>query len=596
MNVIPVYANDLEVTETQEVVKQETAEDNAEITETNENTTDPEDEIVEEQETTDGTNEEDVPAEATENEETTVETYASNSVSAPNSVKNLKAQVVNWNQVKLTWTESNAEGYIIYRKTSSESTFSYWAMTGNTTFVDIRAERGTYNFYRVYPYVTNASGKRVLGASTAYVYAKPSEGPAAVTGLNASLQYSNHVKLTWNASTEAEGYIIYRKTPYDTKFEYRYMVKGTSFVDNSAEQGGYNFYRVYPYYTNASGKRCLGESKTYVYAKPIGVADVYNLQLYVDDYNGQLSLSWDYQYNLADLDGFIIYRKIGSDGTFKYLDTIKSENGWLYSYYEDTKASMTDYNFYKVYAYTVDDSGKKRLGPCANYVYGKAALPAVGELSSFEQINQVRLQWRKSSTSKEDGYYIYRKQGNGQFEYLASTKGTEYIDKKASKTTMNYYRVYPYSTINGKEAKGLSNTYVYGKAKNYSKGQEIADYGWQFIGTPYVWGGNDLRTGVDCSGFTSQVFLHFGIYLPRVAADQATHGVDVGRDLKNARPGDIICYCYNLSEEACHAAIYVGNGRIIHSTTTYLMDGTKIDGIQTGYADYMTIKSIRRYY
>lgn len=576
--------------ESQETIEEENAVENQE---TIEQDNDGENQEAEEQKN--NTESQEV-VESQENEAVTTKNQESSRIAAPASVTNLKAQVVNWNQVKLTWTKSNAEGYIIYRKKASESTFSYCYMTGNDNFVDTKAERGNYNFYRVYPYVTNESGKRVLGTSTTYVYAKPGEGPVAVSGLKASLQYSNYVNLTWNASAEAEGYIIYRKTQYDDKFEYRYMVKGTSFVDKDAMQASYNYYRVYPYYTNEAGKRCIGESKTYVYAKPIGAPEVYDLQLSVSPYDGSISLGWSYQYNFTDLDGFIVYRKVGSNDTFKYLDTVKGENGWIYSFYNDTKASMTDYNFYKVYPYSIDENGKKRIGPCANYVYGKASLPAVRDLSTFEQMNQVRIRWERSSLSKEEGYYIYRKQGDGKFEYLASTKGTEYIDTKASKTTVNYYRVYPYRTINGKKATGLSDTYVYGRAKNYSQGQEIADYGWQFIGTPYVWGGNDLRTGVDCSGFTSQVYLHFGIYLPRVAADQATHGVDVGRDLANAQPGDIICYCYNLSEEACHAAIYVGNGRIIHSTTTYLRDGSKIDGIQIGYANYMTIKSIRRYY
>ncbi|HEY6020946.1 MAG TPA: NlpC/P60 family protein, partial [Candidatus Paceibacterota bacterium] len=31
-------------------------------------------------------------------------------------------------------------------------------------------------------------------------------------------------------------------------------------------------------------------------------------------------------------------------------------------------------------------------------------------------------------------------------------------------------------------------------------GRDIVEYLKQFIGTPYVWGGNSLSKGVDCSG------------------------------------------------------------------------------------------------
>lgn len=534
----------------------------------------------------------------TENDEISEEARSAEAVQ-PDAVKNLKAQIVNWNQVQLTWDESDAEGYLIYRKTGSEEKFSYCYMVSGNSFKDTKAVRGAYNFYRVYPYNTDTSGKRIVGASTEYVYAKPGVGPAAVTGLKAILQYSDYVQLSWNASKEAEGYLVYRKTAYEDAFTYRYMVSGTTFTDNTALQGEYNYYRIYPYYTDENGKRCVGQSKEYVYAKPVGVPKVTDLELEVDQWDGKVNLYWSTQYNdnyNTAIDGFIIYRKVGSDGSFKYHDIIKPEDGWVSRYYTDEKASMSEYNFYKVYAYSLDANGKKRIGPCSSYVYGKASIPAVKNLYSYEQAGQVRLQWEKNDTGKADGYCIYRKQGNGKFEYLVSTMGTEYIDTNASKSETNFYRVYPYRTINNKKVIGMSDSYVYGKAKNYSTGQAIADYGWQFIGTPYVWGGNDLKNGVDCSGFTSQVHLHFGISIPRTAAAQAESGVNVGRDLKNAQPGDIICYCYDLSEKACHASIYVGNGRIIHSTSAYRSDGTEINGIQIGNADYMTIKSIRRYY
>lgn len=523
--------------------------------------------------------------------------YASKTVQ-PEAVTNLKAQVVNWNQVKLTWTESGAEGYLIYRKTAEEDKFSYLYMVSKDSYVDTKALRGNYNFYRIYPYNKDKDGNLVVGASTTYVFAKPGKGPDGVTGLKAALQSSDYVKLTWNASKEAEGYLIYRKTENDDKFVYRYMVEGTSFTDTTASQGIYNYYRVYPYYKKADGTMCTGPSRSYVYSKPLGIPKVCDLTASLNKQSGGLEVNWslDYSYSYDyDWDGVIIYRKIGKNGSFKYLDLVKEENLWGYSY-EDTTASITDYNYYMVYVYKEDANGKKHVGPCASYAYGKASIGAVYNLCSYEQIDQVRLQWEKNNTSKADGYYVYRKQGDGKFEYIGSAKGTEYIDTSASKSKMNYYRVYPYRTVNGKNTIGQSVEYVYGQAKNYSKGQAIADYGWQFIGTPYVWGGNDLNTGVDCSGFTSQVYKHFGISLPRTAARQAESGVDIGRDLSNAKPGDIITFCYNLSEDACHTSIYIGNGKIIHSTSAYRSDGTEINGIQIGYADYMTIKSIRRYY
>nr|WP_302596870.1 C40 family peptidase [uncultured Cellulosilyticum sp.] len=94
-----------------------------------------------------------------------------------------------------------------------------------------------------------------------------------------------------------------------------------------------------------------------------------------------------------------------------------------------------------------------------------------------------------------------------------------------------------------------------------SKGEEVVAYAKKFIGTPYVSGGNSLTKGVDCSGFTQQVFLNFNVKLDRRSRDQfANNGVSVKKsDLK---PGDLVFYGYS---SVTHVAIYIGNEQIIHA-------------------------------
>ena len=113
-------------------------------------------------------------------------------------------------------------------------------------------------------------------------------------------------------------------------------------------------------------------------------------------------------------------------------------------------------------------------------------------------------------------------------------------------------------------------------------GVEIANYALQFVGNPYVWGGTSLTNGADCSGFTMKVFEHFGISLPHYSISQANYGKDIGTDVKNAIPGDLIVYNHE------HVAIYIGNNRIVHAAS-------KKTGIKIGdKADYKSILSIRR--
>ena len=185
-------------------------------------------------------------------------------IKAPNGVTNLKAESAGKNRVKLSWTKSEkATGYLIYGKKASGK-YGYVGMTSNITYTDIKAADTEYNFYWVYPYAVNASGKRVINTSCKYVYAKGVTKP--VTNLKAS-GVKGGVTLTWSKSNDAVGYIVYAARNNGKTFSYIGMTGGTTFTDKQASKTGYNYYRVYPYHKDAQGKRVLGSSAAYVYAK-----------------------------------------------------------------------------------------------------------------------------------------------------------------------------------------------------------------------------------------------------------------------------------------------------------------------------------------
>ncbi len=86
------------------------------------------------------------------------------------------------------------------------------------------------------------------------------------------------------------------------------------------------------------------------------------------------------------------------------------------------------------------------------------------------------------------------------------------------------------------------------------KRKQIVTVAASALGCPYVWGGNDLYNGCDCSGFTQQVYQRAGISLPRTAQAQAFSGTRI--PVEEARPGDLIFYASDGYIH--HAAIYVG--------------------------------------
>lgn len=68
----------------------------------------------------------------------------------------------------------------------------------------------------------------------------------------------------------------------------------------------------------------------------------------------------------------------------------------------------------------------------------------------------------------------------------------------------------------------------------------MVKYAEQFVGNPYVWGGESLTSGCDCSGFTMQIYRAFGIDLPRYSYEQAEVGMKIS--VQDALPGDLVFY------------------------------------------------------
>ncbi len=92
-------------------------------------------------------------------------------------------------------------------------------------------------------------------------------------------------------------------------------------------------------------------------------------------------------------------------------------------------------------------------------------------------------------------------------------------------------------------------------------GIDIVKYAVQFVGNPYVWGGNSLTEGCDCSGFVHLVYKHFGYKTVRYSMSFLYEGVPVSRE--DVRPGDIVVYA--MKRGIGHVAIYAGNGKIVEA-------------------------------
>lgn len=164
--------------------------------------------------------------------------------------------------------------------------------------------------------------------------------------------------------------------------------------------------------------------------------------------------------------------------------------------------------------------------------------------------------------AKEDNYYKVKLE-DGLMVYIEDT----FLDVVKVKPVQEEIKEEKIEEIKGEEVKP--------EVKAKSKGEEIVDFAKQYVGTPYVSGGNSLTKGVDCSGFTSQVFKNFDINLQRSSGSQyASNGTKVSKS--ELKAGDLVFYGYN--GKVSHVAIYMGNSQIVHASTSKY--GVKVDPLE----------------
>lgn len=115
------------------------------------------------------------------------------------------------------------------------------------------------------------------------------------------------------------------------------------------------------------------------------------------------------------------------------------------------------------------------------------------------------------------------------------------------------------NSSSGSSSSSSSNSSSSSSSTASGSGQAVADYACQFVGNPYVWGGESLTGGADCSGFIKAVYAHFGVSLPHSSYSLRSVGTAVSPSQMQA--GDIVCY-------DGHVALYIGGGRIVHASNS----------------------------
>lgn len=98
-----------------------------------------------------------------------------------------------------------------------------------------------------------------------------------------------------------------------------------------------------------------------------------------------------------------------------------------------------------------------------------------------------------------------------------------------------------------------------------------------FLGTPYAYGGS-TKQGMDCSGFTSNVFANaLHTKLPRSTKEQFTVGAEVERS--DLRFGDLVFF-NTTGRTPSHVGIYIEDNLFAHASVTF---GVTFSSLESTY-------------
>lgn len=258
------------------------------------------------------------------------------------------------------------------------------------------------------------------------------------------------------------------------------------------------------------------------------------------------------------------------DDIMQDIDEIDSEEAVKKDIEEDTQIDATE------------ESSKEEKAKDANESDNGLKAPVLEK--RMQSTHRVLLKWNKVKGAK--GYLIYKNDQSKAFKKIGKKK-TKYLMKNVKPGKTNKYVVKAYKIKNGKELIGkasnklkiktpkvLKQSSKYFKETNAYKVIKAAK---TKLGCAYVSGAAGPRA-FDCSGYTYYVYNKMNS-VKKIGTKRFTRSsaqgnynalkkYNIGRDISKAQPGDIMLFSHSgRPGNIHHAALYYGNGKIIHASS-----------------------------
>lgn len=226
--------------------------------------------------------------------------------------KSFKVANNGYTQLRLTWEPvEGAEGYRIYRSDKENGEFLLVETTSEEKYIDKNLVTDKKYYYKMKAFVGDRETDFTeVKSGTPKVLVPKMKKKASVT--------SNSIKVSWNKSTGAHGYYVYRKQGVSGEWKQIATItdaETTSYKDTKAT--GRYYYAVRAY------KKVNGKTYTSLRANSIqsSVLKKTKITLKQKGIEQKVTVSWT---QIKNADGYQVYMKVGKNGTWKHETNFNS--------------------------------------------------------------------------------------------------------------------------------------------------------------------------------------------------------------------------------------------------------------------------------
>lgn len=366
------------------------------------------------------------------------------------------------NSIMLQWDKGiNADGYVIYRKDSSQkSDYTKLVDINNpdtTALEDTSVESGKQYYYQIKSY--SIQGDNVVFSKGEVV--KTASSPLAVEKLEIEIQNEKSISLKWKKSESATGYTIYRMD-YTSGGKYKKVcdVEGTEKYTDKNLTPSHKYYYYIKAYIDVDGEKSYSKESNII-KTATNPSQVQNLKASKQD-KDSITIKWDKSPNAS---GYVIYRMTNNEYDYEGEWIVDDYGYWSYTtrvgeyikyavINDGNKTSYTNkelnecqaYN-YRVVPYFKAD-GKYYYGDYRNISTG--TVTDTPEVTAFSRSSRVMAKWYPVSGA--DGYEVYISENkDGPYKSYGTTDDIIFLTKQLTDNKTYYVRVRAYYNTDKKQ-------------------------------------------------------------------------------------------------------------------------------------------------